>query len=255
MREFNIDPLVKREIKYLLIGAITGLVLRQCIRLIITKIPVEKLNELEISKHNRKRRRILKLLRKLRGGQIGNVMLLLLQNIDKIGDAITILSTSGGFLAFLASLKKNQLVKVLGDASWSGVHEFALQAPNSGIAKLLKDITCLTTYELVRKVLEDNSIPVDKKAELIDRFLNEKVKKMRNNRNNNQVLFILCMVQFLMLFYLSPYHFHLFILLMEKLRELVLSGHISRAVYRAILRRLLKNDIAVHEYLNELNSM
>lgn len=251
----KVDPLVRREIKYVAIGAVSGYVTGKIVTIIINKNQAnnlaDKTIEPKILEPNGKRRRILKLLRKLKGGEIVSGLLAVMATTTTLAEFLATVGSVVGFGGFLRSMTRKELYSLIKGASTLAPQELALMPLQSGtiVDELIKDLTCAKGLEMLRLVLLDRELSAEDKKELIARYLQHAVK---NTSSTDKLLLILCLVRILLSLY--PHHFASFILLLEKLRRLFLSGKISRLAYYYLLRKAERAGIPVEAYIQELAS-
>lgn len=251
----NLDPLVKREIKYIFIGTVSGYVIGKILTIIMNKIQANNLADKtigpKISKPNGKRRRILKLLRKLRGGEIVSSLLFFMATTNTLVEFLTAVGSLSGFGLFLTSMNRKELYKLIKGASTLRPQELALMPLTSGMAldEIIRDLTCTKGLELLREVLVNRDLPAEEKKELMARYIQNALKK---TSLTDKLLFILCLLRILLSLY--PQHFQAFILFLEKLRQLFLSGKISRSSYYLLLRKAARKGMPVESYIQELAS-
>ena len=231
----SIDPLVKREVLFVVVGTSIGLLIEQLVKRLYFKRLKKGFNPEDPTLPKSK-------LRQLRGGQVLEFLIAGNEIYAFIGGVL-------GFVGFLATLNQTQLHEFIKSTTMLKPRELALMPPTAGIpVGKLKDITCSARFKMLEKILEDDEIPFKEKKEAVNQFF----KRLTFKKRGSRVVFLFCIINLLVLLYYKK--FGSFYLSLAQLRKMFRSGRISQVVYYTILRRLKKIGIPVDDELEEVLS-
>lgn len=240
----SIDPSVKEEVAYALAGALCGLTLHQ-VALYFIKKNAKKPECRKPQNMNRRLNRFIKVVLGLRAGElsltlVGSTFLFLQQAMKQaLQDAAA--SAIGGMVLFLGRyLIKNPHI-VYGDTIAS-VYSRALMPIDGGIlvAVALSQIICNSSEAYLMKVLQSSETSDELKKRSIQRLF----ERFNLKNYTAQLSFVACIWSIIFFLWKNGLLNSLFILL-EQLYEAYRSGKISKAVYRALIRRLMKQKIPI----------
>jgi len=244
----SVDPLIKKELFYVVGGASLGFLSGKLVEIIVIKTFGKKLKDIsEPEEPNLPKTKFRRFLLRGRGGDIFTVGTIL--NLIRTGnDIFTFVGMIGGFGYFLKSVDNVQLVDIIKGTTIEKARQLAL--PSTALIEMadtLKDASCTLTFNMLVRILLDRGIPYDKKEEEIHRFFS----KIDFKKVKNKVILIFCIINLLIMLYTTG-NMAGYLLLMAKLRELFRTGKLSKVIYYAILRALRKEKIPVGFEIDEV---
>lgn len=238
----SIDPSVKEEVAYALAGALCGLTLRQ-VALYFIKKNAKKPERRKPQNMNRRLNRFIKVVLGLRAGELSLTLVgsTFLQQVTKQAVQDAAASAIGGMVLFLGRyLIKNPHIVYGGTIA--SVYSRALMPIDGGIlvAVALSQIICNSSEAYLMKILQSSETSDELKKRSIQRLF----ERFNLKNYTAQLSFVACIWSIMFFLWKNGLLNSLFLLL-EKLYEAYRSGKISKAVYRALIRRLMKQKIPI----------
>lgn len=230
----------REEFIYIILGAILGYSVHKIAALYVKH--TSKKPNLSPENQTRKYRRFIRLITRFRGGEIAAfaVASFLKTVIETCAVDVTATTITGIAGAVLTYISKNPII--LYEASIAGMTEAALRPIYAGVISRLGVLTincknipatidALTSLDVSSKNAEDQ----------LDSFFN----RIELLTHEDKVYFAICLVTLLLYLYLTPGCHDRYYMLLNKLRELLRKGKISKYLYRLILRKLIRNNVPI----------